>query len=51
MIVKLECCCLLLGFFFYHSAVLETPIQFSAFSAGEAWYRVKILTGGQGSKG
>ena len=32
MIVKLECCCLLL-FFFNHSALLETPIEFSAFSA------------------
>ena len=49
MIVKLECCCLLL--LFYHSALLETPIQFSAFSAEEARYRVKILTGCQGSKG
>ena len=42
---------LLIGFFFYHSALLETPIQFSAFSAQEARYRVKILTGCQGSKG
>ena len=40
-----------LVFFFYHSALLETPIQFSAFSAQEARYRVKILTGCQGSKG
>ena len=47
--LKLECCCLL--FFFYHSDLLETPIQFSAFSAQEARYRVKILTGCQGSKG
>ena len=43
------CCCLLC--FFYHSALLETPIQFSAFSADEVRYRVKILTGCQGSKG
>ena len=42
---------LLLFIFFYHSALLETPIQFSAFSAQEARYRVKILTGRQGSKG
>ena len=40
----------IVGFFFYHSALLETPIQFSAFSAQEAKYRVKILTGCQGSK-
>ena len=38
-------------FFFYHSALLETPIQFSAFSAQEARYRVKILTRCQDSKG
>ena len=37
--------------FFYPSALLETPIQFSAFSAQEAGYRVKMLTGCQGSKG
>ena len=37
--------------FFYHSALLEIPIQFSAFSAQETRYRVKILTGCQGSKG
>ena len=49
MIVKLGCCCLL-GFF-YHSALLETPTPFLAFSAQEARYRVKILTGCQGSKG
>ena len=36
---------------FYHSALLGTPIQFSAFSAQETRYRVKILTGCQGSKG
>ena len=41
---------LFIVFFFYHSALLETPIQFSAFSAQEARYRVKILTGCQGSK-
>ena len=38
-------------FFFYHSALLETLIHFSAFSAQEAGYRVKVLTGCQGSKG
>ena len=37
--------------FFYHRALLETSIQFPAFSAQEARYRVKILTGCQGSKG
>ena len=42
---------LFIVFFFYHSALLETPIQFSAFSAQEARYRVKVLTGCQGSKG
>ena len=44
----------LVFFFFYHShdcALLETPIQFSAFAAQEARYRVKILTGCQGPKG
>ena len=41
---------LFIGCFFYHSALLETPVQFSAFSAQEARYRVKILTGCQGSK-
>ena len=37
--------------FLNHSALIETPKQFSAFSAQEARYRVKILTGCQGSKG
>ena len=36
---------LFIVFFFTHSALLETSIQFSAFSAQEARYRVKILTG------
>ena len=35
---------LFMFFFFYHSALLGTPIEFSAFSAQEAMYRVKILT-------
>ena len=48
MIVKLRV--LLFIVFFNHSVLLETPIQFSAFSAQEARYRVKILTGCQGSK-
>ena len=30
---------LLFTFVFYHNALLETPIQFSAFSAQEARYR------------
>ena len=43
---------LFIGVFFYHRALLEKkPIQFSAFSAQDAKYRVKILTGCQGSKG
>ena len=42
---------LFIVFFFYHNALLETPLQFSAFSAHEVRYRVKILTGCQGSKG
>ena len=37
--------------FLYWSALLETPIQFSAFSAQKARFRVKILTKCQGSKG
>ena len=47
---EVRLCCLSF-FFFYYSALFETPIQFSAFSAQEARYRVKILTGCQGSKG
>ena len=41
----------ILFFIFYHSAVLETAIRFSAFSAQGARYRVTILTGCHGSKG
>ena len=42
---------LLFVVFFYPRSPLATPIQFSAFSVQEARYRVKILTGCQGSKG
>ena len=38
-------------FLLFFFALLETPIKFSAFSAQENRYRVKILTGCQGSKG
>ena len=42
---------LFIGFFFFTIVLLETPIRFSAFPAQEARYRVKILTGCQGSMG
>ena len=38
------------GIFFYYSALIETPIQFPAFSAEAARFRVKILIGCQGLK-
>ena len=36
---------LFIGFFFYHGALLETLVQFSAFSAQEAGYRVSGFKG------
>ena len=47
MIVKLEA----VVYCFFLPYLLETPIQFSAFSAQDVRYRVKILTRCQGSNG
>ena len=51
MMYDCEARVLLIIVFLPYIALLERPIQFSAFSVQEARYRVKILTGCKGSKG